>query len=115
MHDFNFFSIFLTHQLVGVPVERCLLQHEPVLLPFDTQEAFAFFLPVQPSLVVWLTQLFDRDAPPAHGTIACAQKRLEGTRRTEVLPICPRRSEKVKHERMRESKKFHSLKSERAK
>lgn len=48
-----------THQLVGVPVESRLLQHKPVLLPFHAQEAFAFFLPVQPALVIWLTQLFD--------------------------------------------------------
>ena len=65
----------LTHQLVGVPVERRLLQHKPVLLPFHTQEAFALFLPVQPALVIWLTQLFHRDPSPAHVcTIACTQK-----------------------------------------
>lgn len=64
-----------THQLVGVPVQRSLLQHKPVLLPFDTQEAFALFLPVQPALVVWVTQLFDRDPSSAHCTIACVDRK----------------------------------------
>lgn len=61
---------------VGVPVERRLLQHEPVLLPLDTQEARALLLPVQPSLVVRLTQLLDRDASPAHHAIAW--ERMDG-------------------------------------
>lgn len=65
---------FLNHLLVAVPVERRLLQHKPELLPFDSQETFALFLPVQPALVVRLTQLFDRDASPAHRAIACTHK-----------------------------------------
>lgn len=63
-----------TNQLVAVPVESRPLQHKPVFLPFDTQEAFALFLPVQPALVVWLTKLFDRDPSSAHYTIAYTQK-----------------------------------------
>lgn len=63
-----------THQLVGIPVESSLLQHKPVLLPFHTQKAFAFFLPVQPALVVWLAELFDRDPSSAHRTIALTRK-----------------------------------------
>lgn len=69
------FTGLLTHLLVAVPVEGRLLQHEPVLLPLHAQEAFALLFPVQPSLVVRLAQLFDGDAPPAHGAIACAAKR----------------------------------------
>lgn len=63
-------ALCFTHQLVGVPVESSLLQHEPKLLPLHTQEAFALLLPVQPALVVRLPELFDRDPPPAHGAIA---------------------------------------------
>lgn len=63
-----------TRLLVVVPVERRLLQHKPVLLPLHAQEAFGLLFPVQPSLVVGLAQLFDGDASPAHGAIACAAR-----------------------------------------
>lgn len=68
-----------THQLVAVPVQSRLLQHKPVLLPFDTQEAFALFLPVQPALVVWLPQLLHRDSSPAHCAIAYTHECTEGS------------------------------------
>lgn len=84
-----------THQLVAVPVQSCLLQHKPVLLPFDTQEAFAFFLPVQPALVIWLTQLFHRDSSPAHCAIACAHKYRD------VIPFVHREEKPQSSGRMR--------------
>lgn len=69
-------TLFFTHQLVGVPVECSFLKDKPVLLPFDSQETLGLLLPVQPALVVRLTELFDGDSSSTHGTIACTQIRL---------------------------------------
>lgn len=55
-----------THRLVSVPVQRTLLQDEPVLLPPTPQEAAALLPVLQPALTVQQAQVLHRNPAPAH-------------------------------------------------
>lgn len=56
-----------THQLVGVPVQRALLQDKPVSFPIATQEAAALLSAEEPALTVRRAQILDRNPPSTHG------------------------------------------------
>lgn len=52
-------SLALTHHLVGVPVQRTLLQDKPVFLPFASQEVAALLSAKKPALTVQLAQVLN--------------------------------------------------------